>query len=120
MLALVVSLAIVRRQALSGGGASLTFSRSLHSSDCQLWHDNIEQAFKNENTCETDSDCKVIALGGSYVEFGCSKYVNKGVVEDKVYKELDSYDRKCSLAIDECAKTPTPICVSNRCVASKK
>ena len=114
MLGMLVHLTI----ALSEEPSSLTFSQSLYSPECKTWHDNIEEAFENENYCETDSDCKGIKLGGGYVDFGCFKYVNKDVVKDEIYKELDAYNRECTLVINKCVETPTPVCISKRCVAS--
>jgi hypothetical protein len=93
MLVVSTHLAMAEGKVPSEEAAALTFSRSLGSADCNVWHDNIEQAFKNENHCEADADCKAIELGGEYVAFGCFKYVNKAVDEKDAKRspfELDS------------------------------
>ena len=46
---------------------------------CQNLHNEIENDLTKANYCQKDSDCSVLVLGGSYVEFGCYHFVNKDV-----------------------------------------
>lgn len=92
-----------------------SFKVEVTGATCDEWHDAIEQAFRNDNFCETDDDCTVITLGGEFVEFGCYKFIHRSVSEERVYAVLSSYSDRCTLAIDDCARAPRPVCVSNRC-----
>ena len=120
VLATCAHLVFLSPPALSEDRAPQGFSRSFRSSDCGIWHDAIEQAFRDENYCETDADCQSIELGGEFVQFGCFKYVNQSVGPETVYRELRSYLQECHAAIDECNAAPTPICISKKCVASEE
>jgi hypothetical protein len=94
----------------------MTFNQNLSSSNCQIWHDNIEQAFVNDNYCSKDSDCQAIPLGGKLVEFGCIHYLNNSVSKDTVYSILYDYTRKCTNIIDDCDYNEATICADNKCV----
>ena len=85
-------------------------------SHCERWYNDIEEAFQEANFCERDQDCKDIALGGPYVEFGCYKFVNIATDEDELLKRVGEYDKECAPAINKCALAPGAACVSNKCI----
>ena len=81
----------------------------------QLYHE-IDQELKNANYCETDADCDSIMLGGRYVAFGCSHYVNKSLDQEAMYDKMDIYEEKCDQMINDCVIPATPSCVAGKCV----
>lgn len=85
-------------------------------------HDEIENQFEEANFCEQDSDCKTMVLGGWYIDFGCYKFVNKSIDESELYAKIKKYkdDMRCSLLIDDCAPSPTSVCVNKKCVVKNK
>lgn len=83
---------------------------------CEEMYDEIENDIDNANYCKTDSDCDVLMLVGRYMEFGCYRFVNKGVDKDQFYKKIDTYYQKCSQILNECAPVSDTRCVSNKCV----
>jgi len=89
-------------------------------SECEQLYGEIEEEFKQANFCEQDLDCKAIMLGGPYVEFGCFKYVNKKIDENKLLKRVEEYDKRCRSAIDKCALAPDAVCVANKCLSKKE
>jgi hypothetical protein len=86
---------------------------------CSYQHDQIENELKSANFCGVDSDCKILPLGGIYVEFGCYHYVNKNIDGQKIYERMDGYWRRCSRIIDECMSAPEATCVNSKCVENK-
>ena len=54
-------------------------------SSCKLMHNEIDYNLKESNYCAQDSDCDVIMLGGTYIEFGCYHYINKAIDKQKIY-----------------------------------
>lgn len=84
--------------------------------NCNYMYDEIENDLDYANLCRKDSDCSVIMLGSSYIEFGCYHFINKDVDQEQFYTKMDSYNRKCSQMINLCAPAPEAECVSNKCV----
>lgn len=118
---------IVAVLAVIVGGGSLIYWRSMKTgvprgvllfpiSSCDRWHNDIENAFEEANFCEKDEDCKAVALGGPYVEFGCFKFVNVKVDESELFRRVKMYDEKCDIAIDKCAPVPEVTCVLDKCI----
>jgi len=96
-----------------------TTSTTTTTLSCQTWYDQIEEYFAEANYCETNANCKAVELGGMRVKFGCFKYVNKATNETKILDEIDTYDKQCSHAINDCAQTPEAKCVSGKCVTQE-
>lgn len=94
-------------------GVDLNFGGS-----CQSMHDEIENDIAAANYCSEDADCDVLILGGSYIEFGCYHFINKGINKETFYSRMDAYTAECSEIIDLCAPEPNPKCVSGKCVSS--
>ncbi len=84
---------------------------------CEDLHNEIENDLEKTNYCQTDSDCDVIMLGGTYIEFGCYHYINKQIDKEQFYKKMDIYNQKCSLSINDCGSGPDAKCISNKCVS---
>lgn len=89
---------------------------SLKQPTCQELRNQIENAFKNANFCEKDSDCKTMELGGQYTEFGCFKFVNVKTDEEAIFKKMATFWKRCSQMIDECASRPAVVCIDKKCV----
>ena len=83
---------------------------------CQSLYNEIENDLDKANYCQTDSDCDVLILGGSYIEFGCYHFINKEVDKEKFYDKMSIYNQECSLIINKCAPAPISKCVSGKCV----
>lgn len=83
---------------------------------CQTQYNDIEDEMDRANYCELDSDCDVLILGGSYVEFGCYHFINKEVDKELFYDKMEKYATKCTRIINKCAPAPDAKCVSNKCV----
>ena len=91
-----------------------------HRLKCEFWYKRIEKVFDKANFCEGDTDCKVITLGGVYVEFGCYKFVNVATDENELLREVIEYSKKCARAINECAPSPEVSCISNKCISVER
>ncbi len=87
---------------------------------CQNQHDDIESEIDKANYCQIDSDCDILILGGSYIEFGCYHFINKEVDKELFYGKMQKYASKCSRMINECAPAPEARCVSNKCAYVKE
>ena len=83
---------------------------------CSYQANQIDHEVKSANYCSVESDCKVLPLGGQYVEFGCYHYINKDIDGEKIYKKMDDYWNRCTKIIDDCAVAPFPKCLNNKCV----
>ncbi len=94
-----------------------TFASEVSKTECDLLHDEIENDFIKANFCKADSDCKVVQLGGWYIDFGCYKFVNVATKEDELFAKIEKYKDKmhCSGMINECMHSRTPVCVNNKC-----
>jgi hypothetical protein len=94
-----------------------TFAAEVSKAACDALHDEIENDFKKANFCNTDSDCKVIRLGGWYIDFGCYKFVNSATKEDELLAKIEKYKdvMKCSGKINDCMSPGTPVCVNKKC-----
>jgi len=94
-----------------------TFAAEVSKAECDALHDEIENDFKKANFCSADSDCKVIRLGGWYIDFGCYKFVNAATNEDELLAKIEKYKdvMKCSGKINDCMSSGTPICVKKKC-----
>jgi hypothetical protein len=88
---------------------------------CDRLRDEIENDFKNANFCEKDADCKVVQLGGWYIDFGCYKYVNASTKENVLLDKISKYkdEMKCSTKINDCMHSKTPVCVNKKCTSQK-
>ncbi len=97
------------------------FSGTATQAECAQLHDEIENDFKKANFCETDSDCKVVRLGGWYIDFGCYKFVNSVTNEEELLDKIHRYkdELRCSAKIDDCASSGTPVCINRKCVSGK-
>ncbi|MBI2343440.1 MAG: hypothetical protein HYV02_03765 [Deltaproteobacteria bacterium] len=93
----------------------VTNQNSTSESACQRLNNEIENDLTKANYCQNASDCSVLALGGSYVEFGCYHFINKEVDKNKFYAKMQIYTQQCRAAIDRCVPAPKPSCVSNKC-----
>ena len=93
-----------------------SFTQKLSSPNCEIWHDKIEEAFINDNYCNTDSDCQAIPLGGRLVEFGCIHYLNKNITTSSVYATLNVYAKQCTNKIDKCAFNLDTVCRASKCI----
>jgi len=120
-LLIVIILAII-----VGGGAFIiarqefpVISYFIFPKSCQSIHNGIEKEFEEANFCNQDTDCKVISLGGPYIEFGCYKFVNVNTDEAKLMEKVKAYDIKCGPMIDKCAVVSKVVCISNKCVPAK-
>lgn len=93
------------------------FAAEVSKAECDALHDEIENDFKKANFCNMGSDCKVIRLGGWYIDFGCYKYVNIATKEDEFFAKIEKYKNimKCSGMINECMHSRAPVCVNNKC-----
>ena len=85
---------------------------------CLVDYSSIDKEIKSANYCEVDSDCKVLGLGGSYIEFGCYHFINKNVDEESLINKIDKYSNKCTRIIDDCMPAPKPICINNKCTSN--
>lgn len=84
--------------------------------NCKDMYDEIENDLDKANYCQIDSDCSVIVLTGSYIDFGCYHFINKDVDQKQFFTKMDAYEQKCSEKINECAPAPNVKCVSSKCV----
>lgn len=98
-----------------------TFAGEASTAECDALHDEIESDFKKANFCDTDSDCKVIQLGGWYIDFGCYKFVNIATREDELLAKIEKYKdvMRCSRKINECMSPGKPVCVNKKCAGKK-
>jgi hypothetical protein len=98
-----------------------TFAAEVSKAECDALHDEIENDFKKANFCSTDSDCKVIRLGGWYIDFGCYKFVNSATREDELFAKIEKYKdvMHCSGMINECMSPGKPVCVNKKCTGRK-
>lgn len=96
---------------------SNSFAAEVSKAECDALHDEIENDFKKANFCGTDSDCKVIRLGGWYIDFGCYKFVNSATKEDELLAKIEKYKdvMKCSGKINDCMSPGKPVCVNKKC-----
>jgi len=94
-----------------------TFAGEVSKAECDALHDEIENDFKKANFCSADSDCKVIRLGGWYIDFGCYKFVNRATREEELLAKIEKYKdvMKCSRKINECMSSGTPVCINKKC-----
>ena len=101
--------------------SNLAFTEIASQAQCEQFHDEIENDFKKANFCEKDGDCKVVQLGGWYIEFGCYKYVNTSTNEGELFDKIHKYkdEMKCSEKINDCMKSNEPVCINKKC-ASKE
>lgn len=83
---------------------------------CGTLYNEIEDDLEKANYCNTDSDCEVLVLGGSYVAFGCYHFINKEVLKDTFYEKMKTYNQSCTRLINKCAASPQPSCITNKCV----
>ena len=83
---------------------------------CSYQYNQIDNEVQSANYCNIDSDCKVLPLGGKYVEFGCYHYVNKDVDGEQLYNKMDNYWNRCTKVIDKCARAPEAQCINNKCI----
>ena len=93
------------------------YAGEVSQTECDALHDEIENDFKKANFCTTDSDCKVVRLGGWYIDFGCYKFVNTATREDELFAKIEKYKdvMRCSRKINECMSPGKPICVDKKC-----
>jgi hypothetical protein len=96
---------------------SNVFAAEASKAECDTLHDEIENDFKKANFCKTDSDCKVVRLGGWYIDFGCYKYVNTATKEDELFAKIEKYKdvMGCSRKINDCMSPGKPVCVDMKC-----
>ncbi|MDD5218856.1 MAG: hypothetical protein PHN49_09350 [Candidatus Omnitrophica bacterium] len=87
------------------------------SPECEAMYNEIETALDKANYCEHDSDCKVLMLGGPYIEFGCHHFVNKDTDTRAFMKKMQKYDERCDQMINDCNFVDKSRCVANKCVA---
>lgn len=87
---------------------------------CEKLYDDIEKQLLKANHCNIDSDCKILLLGGRYIEFGCYHYINKKTDEQNFFQNMEIYEKKCNKMIDKCMPTPNPICVAGKCVSQNE
>src|SRR3989338_6770552 len=99
--------------------ANLSFNNDLSSFSFLKWHNNIEEAFINDNYCKTDSDCQAIPLGGRLIAFGCVHYLNKNISSSTVYSVVEAYTEKCTKMINDCDFVREAVCQANKCVAAE-
>jgi hypothetical protein len=85
--------------------------------ECDVLHDEIENDFKQANFCAADADCRVIRLGGWYIDFGCYKYVNISTKEDELLAKIEKYKdvMGCSRKINDCMSPGKPVCINKQC-----
>ncbi len=83
---------------------------------CSYQYNQIDNELKSANYCTVNSDCKVLPLGGKYVEFGCFHYINKDVDGEALYNKMDNYWNKCTRIINDCGPGPEAQCVNRKCV----
>ncbi len=97
--------------------ANNVFAEQASKAECEALHNEIENNFKKANFCETDNECKVIQLGGWYIDFGCYKFVNIATKEDELLAKIEKYKdvMKCSGKINDCMPSGTPVCVNKKC-----
>lgn len=100
---------------------NITFAAEASKAECDALHDEIENDFKKVNFCDADSDCKVIQLGGWYIDFGCYKFVNSATREDKLLAKIEKYKdvMKCSGKINDCMSPGKPVCVNKKCTGKR-
>jgi hypothetical protein len=93
------------------------FAVETSQAKCDALHDEIENDFVKANFCTMDSDCKVVRLGGWYVDFGCYKFVNAATREDELFAKIEKYKdvMGCSRIINDCMSPGTPVCVDKKC-----
>jgi len=84
--------------------------------ECGRLYDEIENDMDVANYCDTASDCEVLILGGSYIEFGCYHFINKEVDKQLFYDKMETYSSQCSMIINECAPAPEAECIDGKCV----
>ena len=97
-------------------------AEDISSADCEVLYNEIENDFKKANFCESSEDCKVISLGGWYIDFGCYKFINAVIYENELIEKIKKYkdEMKCSKIINECASSPIPVCINKKCIEKDK
>lgn len=112
-----ISIFLLIAAALFVLGYNTAFAVEASKSECNALHDEIENDFKLANFCSTDADCKVVRLGGWYVDFGCYKYVNSATKEDELFAKIEKYKdvMGCSRKINDCMSPGKPVCVDKKC-----
>lgn len=90
--------------------------------NCEDLYKEIEKDMENANYCQSNADCDVLMLGGSYIKFGCYHFINKEVNKQSFYDKMKKYTSQCSLMINKCARAPEAKCVSikgqRKCVSA--
>ena len=80
-------------------------------------YQEIEKGLAEANYCSEDSDCQVLELGGRLIKFGCYHFVNKDTDREAIYEKMHAYYDKCEQMINDCDRSPNPVCRNNKCVA---
>jgi hypothetical protein len=94
-----------------------TFTEEVEA--CETMYNEIEGSFEEANYCGEDADCKVITLGGEYVEFGCYKFVNIATDEEELLSRVREYNDLCLTPIDKCAPSPAAVCSEGKCIGTR-
>ncbi|HAS53636.1 MAG: hypothetical protein A2X56_12170 [Nitrospirae bacterium GWC2_57_13] len=117
----IISIFLLMILMMFAARTNTAFSDTPTQAECVRMHDEIEDDFKKANFCETDTDCKVVQLGGWYIDFGCYKFVNVSINEDELLDKVHRYkaDLKCSGKINDCASSGTPVCINKKCSGKK-
>lgn len=89
------------------------------SRHCNNLYKEIREEIEEKNYCEVDSDCDVLVLGGSYIDFGCYHFVNKETDKNYFYGRMREYYDDCVTIINECAPAPNPQCIEGKCAYIK-
>jgi len=84
---------------------------------CKAMYQEIESDLAQANYCSQDSDCEVLELGGHLIKFGCYHFVNKDTDREAIYEKMHAYYDKCEQMINDCDRSPNPVCRNNKCVA---
>ena len=98
-------------------GYAVFAQESGETAACKAEYESIDQALKAANYCEHDEDCKVLPLGGIYIQFGCYHFINAKEDDKKLYQRIEAYHQRCARMIDDCDAAPRPVCSSGKCVA---
>ncbi|MFH0918534.1 MAG: hypothetical protein V1830_05315 [Candidatus Omnitrophota bacterium] len=89
------------------------------SATCQALYQELEEDLAKANVCLQDSDCDTLELGGRLIKFGCYHFVNVLTDKDDIYEKMHTYYGQCEQMINDCAQSPMPVCVQNKCVEVK-
>jgi hypothetical protein len=90
------------------------------SDACKAMYQDIEGDLAEANYCFQDSDCQVLELGGKLIKFGCYHFVNTATDKETIYAKMQNYYDQCEKMINDCAQSPQPVCVNNKCVVSEE